>query len=84
MDFVSKIKQMDKDEIYSPSEICEASVMVVGNNTKRLGLLRVVKKHRVLSSHCKYHPVRQRKHRLSVSQFKQQRTTPHCHCVLVV
>jgi hypothetical protein len=83
MNSVNRNKQKARDESYSPSKICEASVVVVRDNTKRLGLLCVIKEHRVLSSHCKYHPVWQCKHGLSVSQLEKQRTTPHCYCVLV-
>jgi hypothetical protein len=84
MNSVYRNKQKDRDESYSPSEICEASVVVVGDNAKWLRLLCVVEEHRALSSHCKYHPVWQCKHGLSVSQLEKQGTAPHCYCVLVI
>jgi hypothetical protein len=42
MNSVSKYNQIDENESYSPSEICEASVMDVGDNTKWLRLLCVI------------------------------------------
>jgi hypothetical protein len=84
VNFASNYKYMEEDESYSPTEICEASVMDVGDNTKWLRLLCVIKQHRILSCHSKYHPVWKCKHRLPVPQLKKQGATSHCYCVLVI